>query len=91
MATNIQWTDETWNPVTGCTKVSQGCKNCYAERDFPRAYAKTGRKFTDIMGHADRRGEGHGDDRMLRLYLRDRKGGDMSEWPDDLRVREWPR
>ena len=28
----IEWTDSTWNPVTGCTKVSPGCKNCYAER-----------------------------------------------------------
>lgn len=28
----IQWTDATWNPSTGCTKVSPGCKNCYAER-----------------------------------------------------------
>jgi protein gp37 len=27
----IEWTDVTWNPVTGCDKVSQGCKNCYAE------------------------------------------------------------
>jgi protein gp37 len=34
MATNshIEWTDATWNPVTGCTKISPGCKNCYAER-----------------------------------------------------------
>jgi protein gp37 len=34
MATNssIEWTDSTWNPVTGCTKVSPGCKHCYAER-----------------------------------------------------------
>lgn len=29
--TAIEWTDETWNPVVGCTKVSQGCKNCYAK------------------------------------------------------------
>ncbi len=28
----IGWTESTWNPVTGCTKVSAGCKNCYAER-----------------------------------------------------------
>ncbi|PYN74898.1 MAG: hypothetical protein DMD96_29125 [Candidatus Rokuibacteriota bacterium] len=28
----IEWTDATWNPVTGCTKVSRGCKHCYAER-----------------------------------------------------------
>lgn len=29
--TKIEWTDKTWNPITGCTKVSSGCKNCYAE------------------------------------------------------------
>jgi len=28
----IEWTESTWNPVTGCTKISPGCKNCYAER-----------------------------------------------------------
>lgn len=28
----IEWTESTWNPVTGCSKVSPGCKNCYAER-----------------------------------------------------------
>ncbi len=28
----IEWTESTWNPVTGCTKISAGCKNCYAER-----------------------------------------------------------
>ena len=27
----IEWTDKTWNPTTGCTKISPGCKNCYAE------------------------------------------------------------
>ncbi|MDR3108856.1 MAG: phage Gp37/Gp68 family protein, partial [Planctomycetaceae bacterium] len=30
--TKIEWTDSTWNPVTGCTKISAGCLNCYAER-----------------------------------------------------------
>jgi protein gp37 len=30
-STTIEWTDETWNPVTGCVKVSPGCKHCYAE------------------------------------------------------------
>lgn len=29
---SIEWTDSTWNPVTGCTKISPGCKHCYAER-----------------------------------------------------------
>ena len=31
-ATTIEWTDATWNPVTGCTKIRAGCDNCYAER-----------------------------------------------------------
>ena len=31
-ATTIEWTEETWNPVTGCSKVSAGCANCYAEK-----------------------------------------------------------
>jgi protein gp37 len=41
LATNshIEWTQMTWNPVTGCTKVSQGCKNCYAERMAKRLQA----------------------------------------------------
>lgn len=30
--TTIEWTDATWNPVTGCTKISAGCDHCYAER-----------------------------------------------------------
>jgi len=30
--TSIDWADKVWNPVTGCTKVSEGCRNCYAER-----------------------------------------------------------
>lgn len=48
----IEWTDATWNPTTGCTKVSQGCKHCYAERIFHRPYP--GRKFTDVRTHPDR-------------------------------------
>ena len=28
----IEWTDATWNPITGCTRVSKGCEHCYAER-----------------------------------------------------------
>jgi len=35
----IEWTDSTWNPVTGCTKISPGCKYCYAERMAKRLQA----------------------------------------------------
>jgi len=37
--TSIEWTEMTWNPVTGCVKISQGCKNCYAERMAKRLHA----------------------------------------------------
>jgi protein gp37 len=30
--TKIEWTETTWNPITGCTKLSEGCAHCYAER-----------------------------------------------------------
>lgn len=39
LGSNIEWTEATWNPVTGCDKVSRGCKNCYAERMAERLRA----------------------------------------------------
>lgn len=48
----IEWTDRTWNPVTGCTKVSAGCKNCYAERLYERFHGKG--SFKNIICHEDR-------------------------------------
>ena len=41
--TKIEWTDATWNPVTGCTRVSPGCANCYIERTVP--FRKAGMRF----------------------------------------------
>jgi len=38
-ASRIEWTEVTWNPVTGCTKISAGCQNCYAERMARRLQA----------------------------------------------------
>lgn len=43
VTSTIEWTDSTWNPVTGCSKVSQGCKYCYAQRFAER--------FRGIPGH----------------------------------------
>lgn len=41
----IQWTDATWNPSTGCSKVSPGCRNCYAERLSHRLYRMGNPKY----------------------------------------------
>jgi protein gp37 len=42
----IEWTEATWNPLTGCTKVSPGCKHCYAERLAKRLKAMGNPKYT---------------------------------------------
>ena len=52
--TSIEWTDKVWNPVTGCTKVSAGCKNCYAERMMGRNLPGMTQKFTDVVCHPER-------------------------------------
>jgi protein gp37 len=44
----IEWTDATWNPVSGCTKITRGCDNCYAERLAER--------FRGVKGHPFERG-----------------------------------
>lgn len=42
----IEWTEVTWNPVTGCTKISHGCKHCYAERMAQRLRAMSVAKYS---------------------------------------------
>jgi protein gp37 len=45
LATSIEWTDATWNPVTGCTEISAGCDNCYARRIAERFRGTHGHPF----------------------------------------------
>ena len=44
---SIEWTEATWNPVTGCTKISPGCKHCYAERMSFRLQAMGQRNYVN--------------------------------------------
>jgi protein gp37 len=48
LQSHIEWTDATWNPVRGCTKISPGCKHCYAETFAER--------FRGVKGHPYERG-----------------------------------
>lgn len=52
MATKIEWCEESWNPVTGCTPVSEGCANCYAANIAKRFWGD--RKFSDVRFHRKR-------------------------------------
>lgn len=45
MGSAIEWTDETWNPVTGCPRVSPGCDNCYMFSLYPRLRAMGSRGY----------------------------------------------
>lgn len=45
--TKIEWTETTWNPVTGCSKISDGCRNCYAERLAKRLQAMGNKRYAD--------------------------------------------
>jgi len=44
---SIEWTESTWNPVTGCSKISPGCKHCYAERMALRLQAMGQHRYRD--------------------------------------------
>lgn len=124
MASDIEWTDDVWNPVVGCARVSPGCENCYAEKIAHRGLSPQHRGLT-VLGKAGVRWTGEArfvtealgrplrwrkpkrvfvnsmsdlfheslsmeQGARVRVKLRDRKGGDPSEWPEDLRVRELP-
>ena len=66
----IEWTDSTWNPVTGCTKVSRGCDNCYAERFAER--------FRGVPGHPFEMG--------FDLQLRDERLSQPLRWRRPRRI-----
>ena len=54
--TKIDWTEEVWNPVTGCTKISLGCQNCYAEKMAKRLQAMGQKNYIngfDVAMHED--------------------------------------
>jgi len=48
--TKIEWTERTWNPITGCSKISEGCEHCYAERMAKRLAGRAGYRRGDPFG-----------------------------------------
>ena len=71
---SIEWTEHTWNPVTGCTKLSPGCKHCYAETMSRRLLAMSARGYENgfkVTLHPERLSQPHGrkkPDRLLRKF-----------------------
>jgi len=77
MSTKISWTDETWNPVVGCTMVSAGCRNCYAMQMAYRLERMGQDKYAGLTHEVSGRhvwtGEIRLDEAALELPLRWRK------------------
>ncbi|MCE2398210.1 MAG: DUF5131 family protein, partial [Gemmatimonadetes bacterium] len=55
--TSIEWTEVTWNPTTGCTKVSEGCDNCYAETLSRRLLSRIYRRRLPVVDTAANRAD----------------------------------
>ena len=56
IVSKIEWTEATWNPVTGCTKISKGCQNCYAATLAKRLKAMGNKRYInefDVTVHED--------------------------------------
>ena len=70
LGTGIEWTDATWNPVSGCTKVTRGCDHCYAERIAER--------FRGVKGHPFENG--------FDLTLRPHKLREPLSWRSPRRI-----
>jgi protein gp37 len=92
MPTGIQWTDEVWNPTTGCKRVSPGCDHCYAfdlhdtrhvawkRGTFPSAPAQYHLPFSKVQMHRDRLDTPLGWKRPRRVFV-----NSMSDlWHDDI-------
>lgn len=98
MPTNSAWTDETWNPIHGCSRVSAGCNNCYAERLSYERYGWTDEPWTpenaeeNVTLEPERLepgGDGHPSqfDEPMRIFVNSMSDVFHSQVPDEF-VRE---
>ena len=85
--TGIEWTDATWNPVSGCVKVSPGCDNCYAERFAERFRGVAGHPFEhgfDVTLRPHRLGEPLSWRRPRRVFVNSMSDLFLKEIPRDF-------
>ena len=71
--TKIEWTDSTWNPIRGCSRVSEGCRNCYAEKVAYR-FSGAGQPYEGLVrinAKGERKPEWNGQVRFVEKHLLD--------------------
>lgn len=85
--TSIEWADVVWNPVTGCSKVSEGCRNCYAEAVAHRFWGE--REFTDVQRHEDRLEQPLHWKKPRRIFVNSMSDLFHEDVPDEFIERIW--
>lgn len=95
MTTGIEWTDETWNPITGCTPISEGCKNCYARRMAQRLKGRYGypkaNPFKPGVVHPDRWGDPEKWKKPRRIFVCSMSDLFHEKVPIDIQIRVFGR
>ena len=79
--TKIEWTDATWNPIRGCSRVSEGCRNCYAERIASR-FSGPGQPFEGLAEMVEKRPRGNCGTSFPQKTIRE------PHWTGDIRLVE---
>jgi protein gp37 len=92
MPTKIEWCEETWNPITGCTPISEGCQNCYAKRMANRLRGRCGYPADEpfkVTLHKDRLEEPLRRKKPRRMFVGSM--GDLfhEDVPDEFIARIW--
>lgn len=78
--TSIEWTDVTWNPVRGCSRVSEGCRNCYAEKVAAR-FSGPGMPYEGLVTIGEKGARWNGTTKFVAEHL-----GDPLRWKRPRRV-----
>lgn len=88
----IEWTDAVWNPVTGCGKVSEGCRNCYAERMSKRLAGRCGYPLDDpfrVSLHPDKLGQPLRWTKPRKIFVNSMSDLFHDDVPDEFIARVW--
>jgi protein gp37 len=91
-SSKIEWTDASWNPVTGCTKVSPGCDHCYAETFAERWRGVPGHHFEtgfDVTLRPERLEEPHRWRKPRRIFVNSMSDLFHESVPDEYIARVW--
>src|SRR5437867_3374539 len=81
----IQWTDATWNPLRGCSRVSEGCRHCYAEAIASR-FSKPGRPFNGFAKRANQTRHGEAPGWTGKVELIPEKLDEPLHWKEPRRI-----